>query len=135
MNVSEIILEKINAVGADGLCNGDAGCGCSKDEFCLMECPHLENCVLAKKVFIKDYCSPEKCDDESKEWHGRCMNYCDGYSHAVEHNETMYVPLHLPERKACSESTNSDGTETKARQIAKELSNRFFANQQFAAQR
>ena len=53
MNVREIILEKIAAVGADGLCRDDCGCG-GEDLFCCAE-PVPPDCVLAKAVLIKDH--------------------------------------------------------------------------------
>jgi len=96
VNIREILLEKINATGADGFVNRDVGCGCSAKEFCLMDCPSWEGCILAKKVFIKNYCSPEKCE-QAREMTCGCMDDCEGYAHASEHNETMYVPLQLPE--------------------------------------
>jgi len=56
MNIQEIILEKIEAVGADGICcapvsSARANCTCSKDNlFAACHGFPLHSCILAKAV-------------------------------------------------------------------------------------
>ena len=59
MNVQEIILEKMKAVGADGLYNSDGECGCGDDDLfpCCNSMDGFLDCQLAKNVFIKDHCN------------------------------------------------------------------------------
>ena len=66
MNVIDIILEKINAVGADGLVNVDAECGCKKDNLC--PCGQLyTDCELAENIKCKtrdcENCNDVNCHD------------------------------------------------------------------------
>ena len=77
MNVQEIILEKMKAVGADGLYNSDGECGCGDDDLfpCCNSMDGFLDCQLAKNVFIKDHCKPDDCD-------GCTYDGCDGYEQA-----------------------------------------------------
>lgn len=56
MNCKEIIIEKLKALGADGLCGDDCGCGIDNlfpcDSCCL-------DCVPAKKAVL---CYEDECD-------------------------------------------------------------------------
>ena len=89
MNVREIVLEKIAAVGADGLCNED--CGCSKDDICFYD-GIPEDCVLARAVLKKEHCHPENCE--------QCNISCDAYGEACITDEKMYIPLELKKQFA-----------------------------------
>ena len=67
MNLKDIILEKIEAVGADGLCSPEAqfrGRGWRKDNLPASLGTHL---LLANAI----QCEPEECK--------HCDCYCDGY--------------------------------------------------------
>jgi hypothetical protein len=88
MTIKDIILEKINAVGADGLCcfaGAIYGLGCGVDDFfpCLEIDP--SECRLGKAVLIKDHCKPEDCE--------KCHKHCDGYGAACRTNAVIYVPM------------------------------------------
>jgi len=62
MNVRDIVLEKINAVGADGLVSACGFCSCGKDylfdcqgccpdkEIDPCHCSRIPDCILADKV-------------------------------------------------------------------------------------
>ena len=53
MTVEEIIKEKLDQLGADGLCNGDAMCGCSKNSLApCMDGPNL-SCVAARMIKVE----------------------------------------------------------------------------------
>jgi hypothetical protein len=54
MNCKDIIIEKLKAIGADGLCTD--GCGCGIDDLAPCESYYLD-CVPAKK---------RKCDGSCK---------------------------------------------------------------------
>ena len=84
MNVKDIILEKIEAVGADGLCIFD--CGCSKDD--LFACGYPgKDCMLASSFVAKDRCTLENCNPCNCDFEG----YCEGYE--VDKNSIIYVPF------------------------------------------
>ena len=83
MNIKEIVLEKIKATGADGLCGYDCGCG-GEDLFWCAE-PVPIDCELARRVLIKDHCNPEDCE--------ACHISCDGYGEACITDAKMYVPF------------------------------------------
>jgi len=83
MNIQEIVLEKIKATGADGLCGDDCGCG-GEDLFWCAE-PVPIDCQLARQVLIKDHCKPEDCE--------ACHISCDGYGEACITDAKMYVPF------------------------------------------
>ena len=56
MNVKDIILDKIESVGADGLRHPRRGCECGKHDL-LEECQlNPSSCVLAKLVSQKEFC-------------------------------------------------------------------------------
>jgi hypothetical protein len=54
MDVGTILMEKLQALGADGLCHLDAeGCGCGLDDFMPCRSP-WPDCVPAKKTIEVD---------------------------------------------------------------------------------
>ena len=66
LTIKDIILEKIEATGADGLCYEECierNGGCGKDD--LFKCNQYKeywgNCVLAKSVLAKEHCAPDDC--------------------------------------------------------------------------
>ena len=71
MNIREIILEKIKTVGANGLVNGAAECGCGGDY--LFHCGHVDfDCELATNLKCKNrYSNCEHCGGEGV----RCEDY------------------------------------------------------------
>jgi hypothetical protein len=94
MNVKKIVLEKINAVGADGLCSPECNCHCKKDElfeYCDERLYHdwsdLLDCVLAKAVLKRDYCTPDDCE--------LCDGWenCDGFLEASITDAKRSVPM------------------------------------------
>ena len=86
LTIKDIILEKIAATGADGLCN--TNCECSKHW--LFACARYDTaCKLAKKVFCKDHCDPNACET--------CEKGCRGYDKACKTGRTIYVPLETEE--------------------------------------
>jgi hypothetical protein len=91
-SVREIVLAKINAVGADGLCSPGCDCHCAKDElfdYCDDRLYHdwydMFDCVLAIAVLKRKYCKPDDCDD--------CSEDCDGFLEASITDAVRYVPM------------------------------------------
>jgi hypothetical protein len=84
MTVADIILEKLKALGAAGLCGDD--CGCSLAEFPLCEYCNFD-CVPAKAVSIKEHCKDKDCCN--------CLYgaHCDGYEDEARYGTTLYIPL------------------------------------------
>ena len=72
MNVMEIVKSHLEKIGADGLCNGDAECGCGIDE--LAPCESIGHaCVPATKTILDEECMDDHClagiADEGQEWY------------------------------------------------------------------
>jgi len=85
MNVKDIILEKIEAVGADGLRHPRRGCECGKHDL-FEECQlrRFDACDLAKLVSQKEFC----------EFYG--WKTCEGCSPLGSCNpaaKTRYIPI------------------------------------------
>ena len=74
MNIQEIVLEKIEAVGADGMCcapvsSARANCACSKDNlFAACHGFPLHSCVLAKAIekTVTTYTQLPSMEEETK---------------------------------------------------------------------
>ena len=82
MIVYDIVLEKLEAVGADGLCN--INCGCGIDD--LMPCDSAPvDCLVAKKVSCAEYRKHMAwtCDLKCEE--------CD-----MLNGDTYFIPLGSP---------------------------------------
>jgi hypothetical protein len=47
MNVKELIIAQLKAMGADGLVCPDEDCGCGIDDFAPCDCPSLTECEAA----------------------------------------------------------------------------------------
>jgi len=92
MTILEIVLEKMNAVGADGLVNCDNSCACGKDDINWCESDNLFSCELATAVLKKDHCKPEDCE--------YCQFDCDGYLEACINDSVVYVPMKKGETHA-----------------------------------
>ena len=63
LTIKDIIIEKINAVGADGLCGVyclENGGGCGKDDL-FSCCDIFGSCQLAKTVSTAQHCQREDC--------------------------------------------------------------------------
>ena len=58
MNCREIITEKLKALGADGLANTDAECGCGIDDLipCNSDPSGFEPAKKSKSRYYDDYC-------------------------------------------------------------------------------
>jgi hypothetical protein len=50
MNAREMLQEALRLLGADGLCNPDAECGCDIDDLAPCEACNLTECRAAKKM-------------------------------------------------------------------------------------
>ena len=47
-DVHAILKKHLETIGADGLCNGNEECGCSRDDLCPCECSIILDCLPAK---------------------------------------------------------------------------------------
>jgi hypothetical protein len=92
-SVKEIVLEKIEAVGADGLCHPKYGCHCKKD-FLFEDCELCDkgyawmSCVLAKAVLKRDYCKTQDCDECNEE-------DCYDFNDLDNTDAKRYVPMEV----------------------------------------
>lgn len=61
MTIKDIIIEALKKMGADGLCNRDVRCGCSKDDLpCEFDCD-IWDCEPARRKIA----TAEDIDEES----------------------------------------------------------------------
>jgi len=99
ISVRDIVLEKIDAAGADGLCNPEIGCACLKGwlftdcNVQLMEVKEqalFADCVLARQVHKLDVCKNRNCK--------KCLEDCEGYPE-VQPDDNVYVPLEIENEK------------------------------------
>jgi hypothetical protein len=109
--IKDIILEKIEAAGADGLCNTRCpyslgGCG-KEHETIFMACmeedynpydgfymPNVFKCVLAKEIKILDYCKQEWCADCRMKHSSHCRTYKElTFLGKYDAEPTRYIPL------------------------------------------
>lgn len=69
MKTSPSLLQfSLKALGADGLCNPEEGCGCSLDDVEPCGCINLEECVAAK--FIRPKAGdPDYWDEFPEGWY------------------------------------------------------------------
>lgn len=50
ITVRELIIKRLNELGADGLCNRDESCGCGDDDLGPCDCLNLDQCEPAKFI-------------------------------------------------------------------------------------
>lgn len=58
----EVIKDYLKKIGADGLCNPDADCGCDINDLAPCECIDLQNCVPAKKRICANCPERNNCE-------------------------------------------------------------------------
>lgn len=63
MNAIEMIRAQLEILGADGLCNSDAECGCGKDDLMLCADGLSRDCVAARKAKMPEGGDPRFGDD------------------------------------------------------------------------
>jgi len=57
----KVIVDYLKEIGADGLCNPDAECGCDIDNLAPCDCIDLQNCVPAKKKVCVNCLEKDNC--------------------------------------------------------------------------